>query len=75
MSKAVEYSRKAIRCKSTPKYVKKQMKVFLKDYDGKNKKYFVLYTADKYETTDDYEVVFQNEAGVILRKVNFTESK
>lgn len=41
MSKAVEYSRKAIRCKSTPKYVKKQMKVFLKDYDGKNKKYFV----------------------------------
>jgi phage terminase large subunit-like protein len=41
LSKAVEYSRKAIRCKSTPKYVKKQMKVFLKDYDGKNKKYFV----------------------------------
>ena len=41
MSKAVEYSRKAIRCRSTPKYVKKQMKVFLKDYDGKNKKYFV----------------------------------
>lgn len=41
MSKAVEYSRKAIRRRSTPKYVKKQMKVFLKDYDGKNKKYFV----------------------------------
>ena len=41
MSKAVEYSRKSIRCRSTPKYVKKQMKVFLKDYDGKNKKYFV----------------------------------
>jgi phage terminase large subunit-like protein len=41
LSKAVEYSRKAIRYKSTPKYVKKQMKVFLKDYDGKNKKYFV----------------------------------
>ena len=41
MSKAVEYSRKAIRLKSTPKYVKKQMKVFLKDFDGKNKKYFV----------------------------------
>lgn len=41
MSKAVEYSRKAIRCRSTPKYVKKQMKVFLKDFDGKNKKYFV----------------------------------
>lgn len=41
MSKAAEYSRKAIRCRSTPKYVKKQMKVFLKDFDGKNKKYFV----------------------------------
>lgn len=41
MSKAVDYSRKAIRLKSTPKYVKKQMKVFLKDFDGKNKKYFV----------------------------------
>jgi len=41
LSKAVDYSRKAIRLKSTPKYVKKQMKVFLKDFDGKNKKYFV----------------------------------
>lgn len=45
---------------------------FLEDDD---KKYFVLYTADKYETTDDYEVVFQNEAGVILRKIDFVESK
>jgi phage terminase large subunit-like protein len=41
LSKAVEYSRKAIRLKSTPQYVKKQMKIFLKDFDGKNKKYFV----------------------------------
>ncbi len=45
---------------------------FLEDED---KKYFVLYTADKYETTDEYEVVFQNEAGVILRKLDFVESK
>ena len=45
---------------------------FLEDED---KKYFVLYTGDKYETTDDYEVVFQNEAGVILRKTNFVKSK
>ena len=45
---------------------------FLEDED---KKYFVLYTADKYETTDEYEVVFQNEAGVILRKLDFIESK
>lgn len=41
MSKAVEYARKSIRLRSTPKYVKLQMKVFLKDYNGKSKKYFV----------------------------------
>ena len=41
---------------------------FLED---ETKKYFVLYTGDKYETTEDYEVVFQNKAGVILRKTNF----
>ena len=40
---------------------------FLEDED---KKYFVLYTGDKYESTEDYEVVFQNEAGVILRKLD-----
>ena len=40
---------------------------FLEDED---KKYFVLYTADKYETTEDYELVFQNKAGVILRKLD-----
>ena len=45
---------------------------FLKDDD---KKYFVLYTSDEYKNTDDYEVVFQNKAGVILRKTNFVESK
>lgn len=39
---------------------------FLEDEE---KKYFVLFTADKYETTEDYELVFQNEAGVILRKI------
>ena len=40
---------------------------FLND---KNKKYFILFTADKYETTDEYEVVTQNQAGVILRKID-----
>ena len=45
---------------------------FLEDDD---KKYFVLYTSDEYKNTDDYEVVFQNKAGVILRKTNFVESK
>lgn len=45
---------------------------FMKD---ETKKYFVLYTAEKFETTEDYELVFQNEAGVILRKTNFVESK
>ena len=39
--------------------------------DDDDKKYFVLYTDKKFETTEDYEVVFQNKAGVILRKTNF----
>lgn len=39
---------------------------FLKD---ENKKYFVLFTGDKYESTEDYEVVVQNQAGVILKKI------
>lgn len=41
MSKAVDYARKSVRLKTTPKYVKIQMRLFLKDFDGKNKKYFV----------------------------------
>ncbi len=40
---------------------------FLKD---ETKKYFVLYTSDEYKNTEDYEVVFQNKAGVILRKLD-----
>lgn len=32
------------------------------------KEYFVLYTAEKYETTDEYELLFQNDAGVILKR-------
>lgn len=32
------------------------------------KKYFVQYTENKYESTDKYDVVFQNDAGVILKK-------
>ena len=39
---------------------------FLKD---ENKRYFVLFTGDKYETTEDYELIIQNQAGVILRKI------
>ncbi len=35
-----------------------------------DKKYFVLFTADEYENTSEYEVVFSNEAGVILEKTN-----
>ncbi len=33
-----------------------------------DKKYFVLFTADEYENTPEYEVIFSNEAGVILEK-------
>lgn len=32
------------------------------------KEFFVLFTADKYNTTDEYDLIFQNEAGVILKK-------
>ena len=38
---------------------------FMKDEE---KKYFVLYTENEYKDTDKYEVVFQNDAGVILKK-------
>ncbi len=38
--------------------------------ENENKKYFVLFTGEKYQDTEEYEVVFQNEAGVILRKTN-----
>lgn len=40
---------------------------FLKDDE---KEFFVLFTADKYEDTDDYTVVFENEAGVVLKKTH-----
>lgn len=33
------------------------------------KEFFVLFTGDKYEATEEYDVVFQNEAGVILKKI------
>ena len=40
-SKAYDYCKKSVRRKTTPKYVKLQMRVFMKDFEGKNKKYFV----------------------------------
>lgn len=43
---------------------------FLEDNE---KEFFVLYTGDKFETTEDYELVFQNEAGVILKKIHSAE--
>lgn len=36
--------------------------------ENDEKEFFVLFTGDKYENTDDYEVVFSNQAGVILKK-------
>ena len=41
MNKAYEYCKKHIRKKTTPKYVKLQMKEWLKIAEGKNKKYIV----------------------------------
>ena len=40
-SKAYEFSKKAVRLKTTPKYVKKQMKEFNKIYEEKDKKYII----------------------------------
>ena len=40
-NKAYEYCRKSIRLKSTPKYVKLQMKEFMKICEGKSKKYTI----------------------------------
>ena len=39
LHKAYEYAKQSIRAKTTPKYVKMQMKEFIKVWDGKDKKY------------------------------------
>ena len=39
MNKALEYAKKSVRAKTTPKYVKKQCKEFIKIAEGKDKKY------------------------------------
>lgn len=36
--------------------------------ENPEKEYFVLYTGKKYKTTEQYELLFQNDAGVILKK-------
>ena len=36
--------------------------------ENENKEFFVLFTGEKYENTEDYDLIFQNEAGVILKK-------
>lgn len=41
MNKAYEYCKKSIRLKTTPKYVKLQMKEFINICEGKNKKYII----------------------------------
>lgn len=40
-NKAYEYCKKSIRLKTTPKYVKSQMKIFMKICEGKDKKYVI----------------------------------
>ena len=39
MHKAYEYAKRSIKAKTTPKYVKAQMREFIKVWDGKDKKY------------------------------------
>ena len=41
MNKAYDYAKKNVGKKTTPNYVKKQMKEFIKIADGKNKKYYL----------------------------------
>lgn len=41
ISKAYDYCKKAVKEKTTPKYVKKQAKEFIKIFDGKDKKYII----------------------------------
>ena len=41
MNKAYEFCKKSIKAKTTPKYVKKQMKEFISICDGKDKKYIL----------------------------------
>lgn len=41
MSKAYEFCKKSLRKKTTPKYVKLQMKDFIRIFDGKDKKYII----------------------------------
>lgn len=47
MTKAYEYCKKSINLKTTPKYVKRQMKAYMKIEEGKDKKYII--SMDKYE--------------------------
>ena len=41
MNNAYDYCKKSLKEKTTPKYVKKQMREWLSIYDGKNKKYTI----------------------------------
>lgn len=41
MNKAYEYCKNSVRKKTTPKYVKIQMRIFMRIYEGKDKKYIV----------------------------------
>ena len=41
MNKALEYAKKAIRKETTPKYVKLQLKDFIRICEGKDKKYIL----------------------------------
>lgn len=41
LNKAYEYCKKAVKAKTTPKYVRKQMVTFMRIYEGKDKKYII----------------------------------
>ncbi len=50
MTKAYEYCKGAIKKKTTPQYVKKQMRLFMKIEEGKNDKYIL--SMDKYKVLE-----------------------
>ena len=51
MNKAYEYCKKSIKLKTTPKYVKLQMKDFMNICEGKNKKY--IFSESKYKQLEN----------------------
>ena len=42
--------------------------MYFEDFTQEEKDYFVLFTTEEYNSTEEYELIHQNKAGVILMK-------